>query len=230
MSTSSLTADTPVGKIAAEQPLATRVFARHGIDFCCGGDVPLSQACSERNIDVDEILGEIQREASMTAGDSVVWEHAPLGTLIDHILKTYHRPLDEELPRLEALARKVWTVHGKKEPEQLGGIVDTYEPLMHELFSHMRKEEQILFPMIRQGRGAMAVGPVQVMRHEHEEAGALLRRLRELTDNYTVPAAACATWRALWHGLADLERSLHEHIHLENNILFPRALADEPTA
>jgi regulator of cell morphogenesis and NO signaling len=107
----------------------------------------------------------------------------------------------------------------------LGGILDTLLALKAELESHMLKEEQILFPMIRQGQGARAVAPVSVMEHEHESAGSALRRLRELTGGYEVPEGACNTWRALWFGLAELETSLHQHIHLENNILFPRALA-----
>jgi regulator of cell morphogenesis and NO signaling len=123
------------------------------------------------------------------------------------------------------MARKVFRVHGEKQPEMLGGILDTLLALKAELESHMSKEEQILFPMIRQGQGARTAAPVSVMEHEHESAGAALQRLRELTGGYEVPEGACNTWRALWFGLAELETSLHQHIHLENNILFPRALA-----
>lgn len=107
----------------------------------------------------------------------------------------------------------------------LDELVSVFVGLKVELEEHMAKEEQILFPMIQQGKGAFADGPISVMEHEHEEAGAALRRLRSLTNDYTVPEEACNTWRALWHRLASLEQSLHRHIHLENNILFPRALA-----
>ena len=148
----------------------------------------------------------------------------PKSEFWDFTLTTYHRPLDEELPRLEAMARKVFTVHQDKDPERLGAIVSVYTGLKAELEQHMEKEEQILFPMIQQGDGFQADGPIAVMQEEHESAGAALRRLRELTNDYTVPPEACNTWRALWHGLAALEESLHQHIHLENNILFPRAL------
>lgn len=224
MDTIEFTKDTPVGRIAASAPLATRVFARHGIDYCCGGGAPLEQACRRRELPVDRVLEEIHAETRGADADAGSWDGAPLPDLIEHILATYHRPLDEELPRIEAMARKVHAVHGDKDPERLGGIVETYLALKDDLEPHMMKEERILFPMILAGNGAMAGGPVEVMRHEHDHAGELLRRLRALTDDYTVPAGACNTWTALWHALADLERSLHEHIHLENNILFPRAL------
>jgi regulator of cell morphogenesis and NO signaling len=226
-----VTTETKVGQIAAEHPLATRVFARHGIDFCCGGGRPLREACREKGVDATRVLDEIRKElaapeALAKAGaPSDRWNEAALGELIDHILATYHRPLHEELPRLEAMARKVVAVHREKDPERLPELLSTYLALKAELDGHMAKEEQILFPMIKRGQGAMAGGPVAVMEHEHDVAGGLLRRLRELTDGYDVPAEACNTWRALWHGLKALEEDLHEHIHLENNILFPRALA-----
>lgn len=226
MPTTAITPETPVGHIAAEAPLATRVFARHGIDFCCGGGVPLMQACTTRGVEVDTVIEEINTELQGTDGETETWTNAPLDTLIDHILAVYHRPLDEELPRIEAMARKVYAVHGDKDPERLAALVQTFTALKAELEPHMMKEEQILFPMIKSGNGAMAQGPVMVMRHEHDDAGGMLKRLRELTDDYVPPAGACNTWRALWSALADLERSLHEHIHLENNVLFPRALGE----
>jgi regulator of cell morphogenesis and NO signaling len=216
-----------VGEFAVEYPLATRVFARHGIDFCCGGGKSLHEACGIRNLDTDTILEEIRKEVSGTDESPQRWEEAPLGDLIDHILINYHRPLDAELPRLEAMARKVNDVHGEKAEEMLSGVLSTYLALKAELKQHMAKEEQILFPMIKNGQGAMAGGPVSVMMHEHDNAGAALERLRTLTRGYEVPAAACNTWRALWHGLAALETSLQQHIHLENNILFPRATTGE---
>ena len=224
MEATQFTKDTPVGRLAAAAPLATRVFARHGIDYCCGGGVPLEQACADRSLAVDQVLEEIEAALQTPEQDLKSWDDADLGELIDHILETYHRPLDEEMPRIEAMARKVHAVHGEKAPDMLAGIVKTFGDLKIELEQHMLKEERVLFPMIRSGQGGMAAGPVTVMHSEHEHAGALLRKLRELTGDYVVPEGACNTWTALWHALADLERSLHEHIHLENNILFPRAL------
>jgi len=226
MQTIDFTPETPVGELAAAAPLSTRVFARHGIDFCCGGGRPLAEACTAAGQNVDDVMADLRTELAEHEDDTESWAGAPLPHLIDHILQTYHRPLDEEMPRIEAMARKVNQVHGDKDPERLGGILTTFCALKSELEQHMMKEEAILFPMIRSGDGTMAEGPVSVMRYEHEEAGAMLRKLRELTNDYAVPEGACNTWRALWHGLADFERSLHEHIHLENNILFPRALGD----
>jgi regulator of cell morphogenesis and NO signaling len=119
----------------------------------------------------------------------------------------------------------VLRAHGDKEPEKLRELASVLGGLRSELEAHMMKEERILFPLIRQGRGSSAVAPVSVMEHEHDSAAGALRRLRDLTDGYEAPPEACNTWRALWHGLADLERAMHEHIHLENNVLFPGALS-----
>ncbi|MDP7235568.1 MAG: iron-sulfur cluster repair di-iron protein [Candidatus Latescibacteria bacterium] len=222
----SFTVETTVGKIATEYPLATRVFARHKIDYCCGGGVRLDEVCEKKGLNTETIIEDINKEIGISDTPEIQWDKAPLANLIDHILVTYHRPLDEELPRLEAMVRKVANVHGAKDPEMFSGILSVFLGLNNELVEHMMKEEQILFPMIKSGQGAMAQGPVSVMMHEHDSAGAALTRLRELTNDFRVPQNACNTWRALWHGLAALETALHDHIHLENNILFPRALSD----
>lgn len=214
-----------VASLATEHPLATRVFARYGIDFCCGGGRPLKEVCEEKGLDVSQVIDEIQQELASADKPEHRWDSEPLDKLIEHILETYHRPLDEELPRLESMAARVLEVHRDKDPRRLTELVVVYGGLKAELLDHMAKEEEILFPMILRGQGAMAGGPISVMEHEHESAGTALRRLRELTNNYAVPPEACNTWRALWHGLEALETSLHQHIHLENNILFPRALA-----
>jgi regulator of cell morphogenesis and NO signaling len=216
--------DTKVGQIATEHPLATRVFARHGIDFCCGGGQPLEEVCEKLGLDSKAVLDEIEREIVQPSEKQIRWDEAPLDDLIRHILTAYHAPLKEELPRLESMSRKVVEVHRDKRPEMLPELLAVFSGLKAELEQHMAKEEQILFPMIQRGQGAMAGGPISVMEHEHDSAGRALHRLRELTDGYDVPAEACNTWRALWHGLAALEDSLHQHIHLENNILFPRVL------
>jgi len=216
--------DQTIGEIAVAYPGATRVFARHGIDYCCGGGKPLVETCATKQLDADDLLDEIRRELTSTTASPDRWADRPLGELIDHILVTYHRPLAEELPRLDAMARKVRETHGDKKPAVLSELASTMHDLRHELEQHMLKEEEILFPMIRRGQGASAEGPIACMEHEHEDAGSALARLRALTDDYRVPAEACTTWRALWHGLAELETAMHEHIHLENNILFPRAL------
>jgi regulator of cell morphogenesis and NO signaling len=216
--------ESKVGQIATEHPLATRVFARHGIDFCCGGGKPLGEVCEKLGLDCKAVLDEIERELAQPSEKQVRWDEAPLDELIQHILTAYHAPLKEELPRLESMSSKVVDVHRDKRPEMLSELHAVFSGLKAELEQHMAKEEQILFPMIQRGEGAMAGGPISVMEHEHDSAGRALHRLRELTDGYEVPAEACNTWRALWHGLAALEASLHQHIHLENNILFSRVL------
>ncbi|GJM45600.1 MAG: iron-sulfur cluster repair protein YtfE [Gemmatimonadota bacterium] len=221
-----ITRDTRVGQLAARHPLATRVFARHGIDFCCGGGRALQEVCQEKGLDPGAVLEEIQAELASSTVPEERWDEAPLPDIIEHILVTYHRPLTEELPRLDSMARKVLEVHGQRDPERLAELVSVLAGLRSELEDHMAKEEQVLFPMIQRGQGASADGPITVMEEEHEAAGAALRRLRELTDGYEVPEYACNTWRALWHGLAALEEAMHRHIHLENNILFPRSLAN----
>ena len=213
-----------VGELAVEHPLATRVFARHGIDFCCGGGKPLGEVCEAKQLDPEKLLEEIRHELAKGESEPERWGEAPIDDLVEHILFAYHRPLDEELPRLEAMAQKVFKVHHEKDEATLSEVLSVYLGLKAELEQHMAKEEQILFPMIKQGQGAMADGPIAVMLEEHDGAGAALARLRSLTKDFEPPAEACNTWRALWAGLADLEKSLHQHIHLENNILFPRVL------
>lgn len=216
--------ESTVSRVAFEHPLATRVFHRYGIEFCCGGGRTLGEACAAQGVDTETVVAEILRELDSSTTPEERWDQAPLEDLIHHIVSTYHESLRKELPRLESMARRVHEVHHDKDPERLSELLSVYVGLKQELDSHMAKEEQILFPMIERGEGAMAGGPVSVMEHEHESAGAALRRLRALTDGYQAPAEVCNTWRALWHGLAALEESTHQHIHLENNILFPRAL------
>jgi regulator of cell morphogenesis and NO signaling len=214
-----------VGRLAAEHPLTTRVFARYGIDYCCGGGRPIAEACRAKGLDVEKVLGELSHEMT-TDTRPAAWDRAPLEDLIDHILIRYHQPLHEELARLQAMTAKVVRVHGDKDPERLPRLLEVITGLRDELEDHMRKEEGVLFPLIRRGAGRHLHPPVGVMLHEHEETGEALRQIRALTDGYVAPEHACTTWRALWHGLAVLETDLHDHIHLENNILFPRALAN----
>ena len=219
----SITADSTVGAVATAHPLATRVFSRHGIDFCCGGGQPLAAACDLQDVDVQQVLAEIEQEIAGPEVEEVRWDEQPLDALIDHILTVYHQPLKEELPRIEEMMRKVHRVHGDKDRARFDALLETVLAVKSDIEQHLPKEEQILFPMIKAGRGGMATGPMHVMEMEHDTLGALLRKIRSLTNGFVVPAEACNTWRALWVGLEDLERSLHEHIHLENNILHRRA-------
>lgn len=215
-------AEQTVGHIATEFPVATRVFSRHKIDFCCGGGAKLAEACAKRKVDADQVLREIELEIEAARPtDLDGWASQPSDVLIEHILTKYHRPLDEELPRLEFLAKKVARVHGDKD-DRLAAIAHTFSSLKDELEHHFRKEEMVLFPAILAGESAALACPVAVMLRDHEDAGDALVTLRDLTDDYIAPPHACGSWRALWQGLEALESNLHEHIHLENNVLFPR--------
>ena len=224
---------TPVGDIATAFPSSVRFFQRHGIDFCCGGKRALAAVCRERGLSFTATVSELEASASPTATDRD-WTHEPLALLIEYIVATYHDSLREELPRLQAMAVKVAQVHGARAASFVE-IATTVELLSEDLLTHMRKEETVLFPAIRaieEGRAdaGWIKAPIAVMEHEHDRAGALLRDLRELTGGYLPPDGACATTRALYQGLQELEDSMHMHVHLENNMLFPRALGREAAA
>jgi regulator of cell morphogenesis and NO signaling len=210
---------TTIGQIAAENPASIRVFEKYGIDFCCGGGIAFTEACSKRGLDADTVQAEIDAASGGPADDPTDWQTAPLDNLIDHIVETHHVYLKTQLPRLDAMIEKVQNAHGAAVPP----IADIFGSMRAELEAHLMKEEMILFPMIRTGR-AGAAAPIRVMLAEHDSAGEALERLRALTNGYVASAQACNTWRGLYFELADLERDLHRHIHLENNILFPRAL------
>ena len=167
-------------------------------------------------------------DAAGGAADVERWDERPASEIIDHILERYHAPLREELPRLRDMAARVEERHADKSacPK---GLADRLETMIREVESHLGKEEQILFPMIQAGRGAMAQGPIRVMEEEHDEHGANLDRLRQLTNDFQPPEEACPTWKALYLGLEQLELDLMRHIHLENAVLFPKVLMGTET-
>jgi regulator of cell morphogenesis and NO signaling len=220
---------TTVADIVVSLPSSVRVFQRYGIDFCCGGKTSLAAACDRQGVAAADVVNAIEAAAAQPAKDDRDWTSEPLGALIDHIVATYHNPLREELPRLESMAAKVRSVHGSK-ASHLARLEAIVSELSAELVMHMKKEEVILFPAIRRvesgaGRPALPISaPIAVMEDEHDHAGALLAELRAITAGYAPPAWACATFRALYRGLAEVESEMHVHVHLENNILFPRAL------
>jgi regulator of cell morphogenesis and NO signaling len=225
-----ITENTTVADIAAALPSSVRVFQRHGIDFCCGGKMPLARACQEHGVPFVAVVREVEAAAQERTADERDWNHEPLQAVIDHILSTYHEPLREELPRLESMATKVSQVHGAK-AAYLVRLEAIVSELSAELRSHMHEEEVVLFPAILALEGGQCClgvpisAPISVMEDEHDHAGALLSELRTITDGYAAPEWACGTVRALYQGLAELESVMHVHVHLENNILFPRALA-----
>ena len=219
-----MTTEQTLGEVVAASPAAARIFHRHHLDFCCGGQQSLTQACTASGIDPDALLREIAAAGSAEQTE-VRWDQRRVEELVGHILDHYHAPLREELPRLIDLASRVEQVHAEK-PECPKGLAALLVGVRDAVENHLGKEEGILFPLILSGRGGMARMPVQVMLQEHEDHGQSLRRIRALADDFQAPAEACASWRELYRSLEQLEFDLMEHIHLENNILFPRALAD----
>lgn len=216
-------ANETLGQVATEHPAATQVFLRHRLDFCCGGGRKLGEACQEAGLDPQTVINEIATEGA--AQPATRWDTAPLPDVIDFLLVRYHEPLRRDVPGLVAAAKRVEHVHASK-PSCPAGLAAHLEHMQTELHQHLAKEEQVLFPALLAGsRGAQVHMPIRVMMHEHDDHGANLRYLRQLAANYVAPPEACATWRALYVGLEKLEAELMEHIHLENNILFPRALA-----
>ena len=205
-----------LGEIAAALPGATAVFRRHGLDFCCGGDASLTDACAGAGLEVDDLAAELAKAAPADAAPPTDPD-----SLIDHILERYHAVHRRELPELVALAETVENVHAGHAavPKGLAVLLDR---TADELAAHMDKEEGVLFPMMRRGGHPMISQPIAMMRHEHDSHGETLRTLERMTNGFRIPEGACGTWRALYVGLDKLAGDLMTHIHLENNILFPR--------
>ena len=231
-----ITPDTHVGAIATAFPSSIRVFQRYGMDFCCGGKRPISDVCAEHKVAYDEIAQALEA-ARVRPTDDRDWTAEPLSALVTHIVNRYHNPLRDELPRLKAMSTKVLNVHGEKLPDALPQLHAALSELAADLESHMAKEEMILFPAVNELEaaqidrrtpqtrfplGALKM-PIAVMEQEHDRAGELLATLREVSGGYQPPDWACNTFRGLYQGLEELERDMHVHVHLENNILFPRA-------
>lgn len=228
-----------VREIALEQPHSIRVFERFGIDYCCGGRKPLAEACRERQIAVEDVVAALEIAAGSAAPLPVDWSQNKLGALIEHIESTHHVYVKTELPRLAALAQKVVHRHGETQAH-LKAMQSLLVQLDEELIHHMGKEEHVLFPYIAKLEGALISGgahpeacfgdithPIAMMTSEHDAAGALVAEIRRLSDGDTTPVGACPTYHAFYDGPKEFEQDLHQHIHLENNILFPRAIAME---
>ena len=211
-----LSAEQAIGQIAVELPGATAVFRRLKLDFCCGGQLSLRQASADKGLDLQAVMDEL----STLQRPSQLPDAGTPGELIDHILTRFHDVHRQQLPELIRMARRVEAVH-RGNPDVPAGLGDALEAMQQELLTHMHKEEAILFPMLRQGGNSFVSQPIGVMRHEHNDHGAALEHLASLTHDMTPPMGACNTWRALYAGLAQLRDDLIQHIHLENNVLFP---------
>lgn len=214
----------PLADVALRYPAASRIFRQHQLDFCCGGRQSVAAACNARGLDALAIVCDI--EANSPRDMLTDWNRLPLPAVIDHILINFHEAHRRELPDLIGLAQKVERVHAAK-AQLPAGLATHLVEMQHALELHMQKEEQILFPAIRRGQGSQLVGPTRQMELEHEEHGLNLRRLRELAGDYIAPTEACTSWRALLLRCEQLEADLMAHVHLENHVLFPRALRGE---
>ncbi|MBL7742677.1 MAG: iron-sulfur cluster repair di-iron protein [Chitinophagaceae bacterium] len=216
------------------------VFEKYHLDFCCKGKRSLQQACTEQNISVEDLLKELEGISSANQ-PAFPFDRLSLSQLCEHIVSTHHHYVKNELPQLLAYAEKVASKHGQRHPE-LYKIFEAVAAVKEEMTLHMQKEEVILFPRIKElekfaghehGQANLSVtylqAPITMMEHEHDHAGSLLAEIRGLSDNYTAPQDACTTYKLLFAALQAFEMDLHQHVHLENNILFPRSvkLAEE---
>jgi regulator of cell morphogenesis and NO signaling len=235
---------TTVRELAVREPGATRIFEKLKIDYCCGGNKTLEDACAAAGVQTEDIRRLLEKagESQTMMGEATNFQAASLTELINYILDKHHVFTKEEMTRLDALTEKVCSVHGQNHPELLS-VKALFQSLCEDLRPHMFKEEQVLFPYIIRLEEASerkqmppptpfgtVRNPVRMMMMEHDVAGDLLRELREVSSGYQTPADACISYRTLYQALEALEQDLHRHIHLENNILFPRAVEMESAA
>lgn len=229
------TPGTTLGEIVAAQPALARIFERLNLDYCCGGKQSLAAACDRKGLNPQSVAVMLEAAAAVTGAGAAEVDAAAmtLTELADHIEQTHHTYLKAELPRLAEMAERVALKHGWRDA-RLPEVHQTVIGLAEEMFSHMQKEERVLFPLVREidagsANGGLHCGsianPIRQMEAEHESAGNAVARLRELTDGFAAKADDCNTHRALLAGLVELESDLHRHVHKENNILFPRTLA-----
>lgn len=228
--------DETLGQIAASDLRKAQIFKKYGLDFCCGGKKTVKEACAEKGIDATKVEQELQQADKIPSSRPLPYNEWNLDFLADYIVNTHHSYVRKNLPDIRAYAEKVMRVHGNGHPELIK-VHQAVEAVNAELTSHMMKEERILFPYIKelaavkngsQPEQACQFGtiqnPVNMMEMEHEMVGKTLADLRILTNNYELPAEACASYSLLYRMLDEFEDDLHLHIHLENNILFPKAI------
>ena len=211
-----------LAELVLERPSTARTLERLGLDYCCGGQRSLRESCVDRGLDPGTVAVFLEHELDPVGLEARDWPSAPLADLCAHIVEEHHARLRWELPRLSELAERAASVHGEVQPE-LHELRDELEQLRAELEEHIAEEEQELFPALAAGK-PLDRAEFEQLRLEHDGTGARLRRLRELAGDYATEDALCATHRALLQGLHGLELDLHQHVHEENNILFPRAL------
>jgi regulator of cell morphogenesis and NO signaling len=230
--------DMRVREVVLAHPVTRRVLERFGVDYCCGGDQPLGAAIEGARAERRQVLAALQEavDAPADAGEPD-WLAMSLTDMANHIERQHHTFMKREMPRIEQLLARVRRAHAAAHGQMLGELTTTFTALRSEIEMHLMKEEQVLFPYLRglqayaDGRGERPEihcitvrNPITQMRHEHEQAGEALAAIRGLTGDYALPRDACESFRALYDALQEMEADLHEHIHLENNILFPRAI------
>lgn len=228
--------ETKVKDIVLSEPGARRVLEEAGVDYCCGGGKSLREACLDAGAPAEEILKRLRQNSEQSGPEDANWVAARLGDLTRHIREKHHRYVREAIARIRALVEKVKAKHGENHRE-IADIERLFLEVGREMIMHMQKEEQILFPYIdaveqsTKGRGAVeppffqtVQNPIYAMMREHDAAGDLVKQIRKASADYTAPADACTAYAALYQELRQFEADLHEHVHLENNILFPRAV------
>ncbi len=229
------TIEKTVGEIVAEDYRAAAIFAKHGIDFCCKGNTPISEACDKKNIEMEAVMEDIYKLTSNTTDQMSEYNTWSAQKLIDHIEEKHHRYVEEKTPVILQFLDKLCKVHGQRHPE-LYEVFQLFKQSAADLSQHMKKEELILFPLIRNLsaeltaddqnrtlRSGTVQSPIALMMHEHETEGDRFREIEKLTDHYRVPSDGCTTYKVAYQMLQEFVQDLHLHIHLENNILFPLA-------
>lgn len=225
--------ESSIGELVAKDLRKAEVFKKFNIDFCCGGKKTLSQVCKDKNINIKEIEEELDKLSTVTTAPQNYNDLAP-DFLVDYIINTHHKYVKASLPAILEYTLKVAKVHGKDHIEVVT-IHDLFKEAAEELDSHMKKEENVLFPYIKQlvqqssnQKPNCSFGtvqnPIRMMEHEHDVVGNIFKTIRELSNNYTPPEGACTTYRLSYQKLEEFENDLHQHIHLENNILFPKSI------
>lgn len=233
------TLEKTVGEIVAEDFRSAAIFTKHGIDFCCKGNTPVSEACNKKNIQVEDLLQDIDKLKLNTSDSITAYSSWSASRLMDHIEEKHHRYVEEKTPLILQFLDKLCKVHGQRHPE-LHAIFLLFKQSAEDLSKHMKKEELILFPRIRIRtaeqsvddqnstlKSATVLSPIAMMMHEHDTEGDRFREIEKLTDNYQVPSDGCTTYKVAYQMLREFEQDLHLHIHLENNILFPLAIKME---
>ena len=231
--------DNIIGELVAKDYRTASVFKNYGIDFCCNGNRTVQQACESKSIDPKLVVENLEKAVQVDSNDSIDYKSWPIDLLADYIEKKHHRYVASKIPEIQPYLDKVCRVHGERHPELLE-INQLFQGSAAELTNHMHKEETILFPYVRQmmetkqGNGNMdkphfgtIQNPIQMMMHEHDTEGERFKQIEALTNNYTPPQDARSTYQVTFALLKEFQDDLHLHIHLENNILFPKAIALE---